>query len=84
MPGMGTPRFGFRLSKERPDERRDSAAHLLSGRLHEHAKIRDDHFVAAASCVQLLAQRPEHLRQRRLDEVMHVLCLRSVEPLQAP
>ena len=82
MPGIGTPKIAFRLSRQRTDQRVKTLAGLRRGVAHEHSKIRGDQFIPAASRMQFIAERAELFDQRLFDEGVHVFGCGSIQPLR--
>ena len=59
---------------------RHGHARLVRGLHHEHAEVGGDKLVAAATRVQLVAERAKKFDQRGLHEMVHILGGRTAQP----
>src|ERR1700681_454799 len=64
---------GFRLLQESVEHGLKTALNLRDGVHDKEAEIGGYEFVAAATCVQLPAERAEFVDQRAFDEMVHIL-----------
>jgi len=76
----GNAKHFFCLAHEGADQACDGSARLGSGFLYEHAEICGHKFIAAATRMQFVTERPKIFDQSSLDKMMNVLGRRVIQP----